>query len=234
MGISDAGLIAARAEGAGFADINNPVADVAEPPEIYIPLELPSRKRERERLGKPGLRSECFLCSHADERKTTIPSEDVQKIVEMLRENTGRMDMSTLAEMVADFYAEFRTKINQDLLPGETPLPIMTAATVVEHIRKHHQDPEVKQIVMLEELQELREQLLKGCIEKSSKTGHKRGNKTQIENLTKVMKLELEIQSKDVSKMTGYAPGSKVNPTIHKQGPVARSNKNLFDYWRTV
>jgi len=202
--------------------------------EFYEPCPLPSRKKEMKRLGKSDARSTCFLCAYVGEKETVIPSDDVNKIVEMLRKNTGRMDTVTLAEMIADYYAEFRRKVNRSLRRGENPLPYMSAATVVEHIRKHHQDPEVKQIVMLEELQELRECILGVVMEKGNKRGHKRANKVQVDALEKVIKMELMVQKQDPAKMALYSAGSRLDPTAHKQGPVAGATKNLFSYWGNV
>ena len=206
--------------------------EVREEPEFFKPKSLPSRKREKKRLGKVDDRSKCFFCSHKGERNTTLPRDDVDNMIEMLRQNTGRMDTGLLAEMIAEYFADFRNKINRQLHRGEKPLAPMSAATVAEHIRRHHQDPEVKQIVMLEELQEIREELVEMVFEKNSKTGFKRGNKTQIDNLDKIIKLELLVQGRDPAKMAMYSAGARVNPTIHKQGPVASATKNLFDYWR--
>jgi hypothetical protein len=203
-----------------------------EAPEYFKPKSLPSRKSERKRLGKVEERSKCFFCSHKGERNTTLPSDDVDTMVEMMRQNTGRMDTGVLAEMIAEYYADFRRKINGQLNRGEMPLAPMSAATVAEHIRRHHQDPEVKQIVILEELQEIREELMDVIFEKNSKTKYKRGNKVQIDNLDKIIKLELLVQGRDASKMAGYSAGARVNPTIHKQGPVATTTKSLLDFWR--
>ena len=209
-------------------------AQQQEEKEFYEPCPLPSRKKERKRLGKPDSRSTCFLCAYVGEKDTIIPSDDVNKIVEMLRKNTGRMDTVTLAEMIADYYADFRRKINGSLRRGETPLPYMSAATVVEHIRKHHQDPEVKQIVILEELQELRESILGVVMEKGNKRGHKRANKMQVDCLEKVIKMELMVQKQDPAKMALYSAGSRLDPTSHKQGPVVGATKNLFSYWGSM
>lgn len=208
--------------------------DPGEEPEYFEPCPLPSRRREKKALGKPGKREICFLCAYIGEKNTVLPSDDVNKIVEMLRQNTGRMDTVTLATMIADYYSDFRRKINRQLRDGETPLPIMSASTVVDHIRKHHQDPEVKQIVMLEELQELREAILNVVMEKNNKKKYKRANKVQVDCLEKIIKLELLVQSKDPSKMALYSAGSRLNPTAHKQGAVAGNTKNLFSYWDSV
>ncbi len=228
---------AAEREFAGLAmsEGEQVAAEALEEPEFFEPLGLPSRRKEKKRLGKAGQRSTCFLCSYAGERDTTLPCDDVNKIIEMLRQNTGRMDMTILGEMIADHYADFRRKINSQLGRGEKPLPHMSASTVVEHIRRHHQDPEVKQIVMLEELQEIREELIDICFERSNKDKkRKRGNKIQIDNLDKIIKLELLVQARDPAKMAMYSAGARVNPAIHKQGAVSSSTKNLMDFWRNV
>lgn len=199
-------------------------------PEYYIPVLLPSRKRERKHLGKAGKRAECFLCCYCGERNTTLPNEDVQKIVEMFRQYVGRMDSVAFSSMIADYYAEFRTRINSNLLAGERPLPPMTAATVLEHMRKHTADPELKQVVMLEELQEIRQELLKVLFEENNKKKIRRINKTNLDGLEKVMKMELVLQQKDMSKFAFFAAGARVNGM--NQGPVATSTKTLFDCWR--
>jgi len=65
-------------------------------------------------------------------------------------------------------------------------------------------------------------------------TGQKRGNKTQIDNLDKIIKLELLVQARDTSKMALYSAGARVDPIVRDQGPVSTSTKNLFDMWRRV
>jgi hypothetical protein len=205
-------------------------------PEFYEPRLLPSRKRERARLGKASRsreNGECFLCAYVGERDTTLPSDDVAKMVEMIRQNLGRMLIAELAVMVADYYATFRQRINSTLTRGERPLPPMSAATVAEHIRQHQSDPQAKQTVMLEELQELRQELLKICIEKHNKHGTKRANNVNLSSLERVVKLELLVQSKDPTKMAFYSAGALVNPTSASQGPAAVSSKTLFSYWST-
>jgi hypothetical protein len=227
LGLTDTGLLATQ------AGLDQEQTDQLEDNNYFEPRALPSRRKEYKRLHKPGARSDCFLCVYVGERDTLLPSDDVDKIVEMLRQNTGRMDSSALAEMIADYYAGFRAKINSSLQRGERALPPMSAATVLQHIRCHHQDPEVKQIVMLEELQEIREHLMSIMFERNKKTRHTRVNKVHLDALEKIIKTELMVQSKDPSKMALYSAGARINPTIHKQGPVAAATKNLYSYWRT-
>jgi hypothetical protein len=167
------------------------------------------------------------------ERNTTLGSEEVNVMVEMIRSNTGRMESGVLAEMVADYYERYRDKVNARLEPGERPLPRMTAPTVLEHIRRHHQDPDVKRLVQLEELQEMREELLDVVLERSKRTKRVRANKTQIDCLEKIIKLEWMVQAKDSSKMVGHEPGARVQSGAGEPGSVvAMGGKTLYDFWR--
>ncbi len=129
--------------------------------------------------------------------------------------------------MVAEYYESFRQKLNRNL-HGEKPLMPTCAATVLRHIRRHHQDPQVKQVVILEELQELREEIIKNNVMerqiKKPRDGRgksKRGNKTQIDLLERVVKLELLVQSKDPAKMAFYSADARIDSTIHR-GPWRR------------
>lgn len=233
LGFSHFALAAPASGGGQGGGGETPAATAEDPepePEFFLPVLLPSRRREFKHLGKPGKRSSCFLCCYCGERNTTLPNDDVQKIVEMLRQYTGKMDSVALAQMIADHYATFQERINTNLLRGEKPLPDMSAATVLEHIRKHTADPELKQVIMLEELQEMREELLKIVFEKHNKRGNKRINKANLDALEKVIKMEMVVQQKDVSKMAFFSAGARVNGMA--QGPVATQTKTLFDCWK--
>lgn len=239
FGASDLPLDIPRFKESIFDTPNNDDIDAAiaeaelidEPPEQYLPCLLPSRKRERKQHGKPSSKGQCFLCAYVGEKETTLPSDDVQHIVDMIRMNVGRMQTSVLAEQVAEYYAIFRERINRTLARGERPLPPMSAATVIAHLRTHTLDPELKQLQTLEALQELREELIMVAMEKNNKTKQKRGNKMTIDNLDKIIKLELVLGAKDPSKMAYYSAGAVVNPAVQSQGVAARNTKTLFNYW---
>lgn len=193
---------------------------------------LKSRKRERKHLGKPAKRSVCFFCKYADERDTSLPADDVADLVDMLHQNIGQMDSVTLAKMISTEYDILRARKNARLRRGEKELPFMSPATVLDHIRKHNQDAEVKQIVMLEELQEIREELMEIMFEQHSVTKQRRPNKAAFDCLDKILKMELVVQSKDVSKMSFYSAGARVNTTGLKQGAVSTAHKQLVSEWR--
>lgn len=210
-------------------------AEEQEEDDAFEPCGLRSRRREKKRFRSKALkRSECFLCSYAGERSAApVGMEEVNVMLEMIRRNTGNMESAILAEMVADYYENFRQRVNARLEPGETPLPRMTAPTVLDHIRRHHQDPEVKKLVQLEELQEMREELLDVVLERSKRTKRVRANKTQVDCLEKIIKLEWLVQGKDLEKMVRYVPGAHVQSGAGEPGSVvAMGGKNLLDYWR--
>lgn len=199
----------------------------------YEAYGLKSRRQEKKRFHqKPARRSECFLCAYVGERTTVQVAEEVNVIVEMLRTNIGRMESATLAEQVASYYARYRARVNTHLQPGEAPLPPMSERTVLEHIRKHNQDPEVKKLVILEELQEVRESLIDVVLERSRNTKRMRGDKTQIDCLEKIIKLEWQVQAKDPAKMSVYTPGARVASGAGEAGSVVSTHgKTLYDFW---
>lgn len=201
--------------------------------ERFEPYGLKSRRREKKRFVEKAIRrSECFLCAYVGERNTVQTAEEVNVIVEMLRTNTGRMESAALAEQVAEYYKKYRARVNTNLQPGETPLPPMTERTVLEHIRRHNQDPEIKKIVILEELQEMREALVDVVLERSNRSKQVRANKIQVDCLEKIVKLEWAVQAKDPSKMVGYAPGARTTGGVGEPGTVvATQGKTLYNYW---
>ena len=206
---------------------------------IYTHQELGSRAREREELrdhnhNGPQPRSECFGCVYAGEKNAAaIPYEDIMQIIDMARKSIGRVDLITLARAMAKRYAVLRREINSNLRPGEDPLPPWYASTILEHIRFHNQDPEIQQVVVLAEIQELRDISLNACTEKNE-NGTIRVNKDQVMAYERLTKLQFFIQSKDPTKMAFYSGGAHVDPKTNKQGLMAVSGKNLVSYWESV
>lgn len=222
-----------------YGGANNSPAPMADdealpqsPPETFEPVQLKSRRRETERLGDPGDRANCFGCVYFGEKDTTIPSDELVHLIEMSRQSIGRIDLISLAEGMADYYErKVRTRINANLQPGERPLPYWPASQILDHIRHHNQDPQVQQVVLLAETQEIRTESLDLCFERSNKTGKLRINKTAYDTYEKSVKLQLHIQKQDASKMAFYSAGARVNPEILNQGILSTHTKKLHAYW---
>lgn len=198
--------------------------------ERQIPVPLESIQHERS-LGNPGPRSTCFGCCYYGERETTLPSEALNKLVEMSRQSIGRICMVTLAHGMADFYdKKIRIPVNAKLKPNETPLPYWPAAQVLDHIYNHTQDPLIRQVVLLSRTQEIINELECCLFEKSSVTGIKKPNKYNLECYDKMVKLQLLIQKQDASKMAFHSAGARINPEILDQGILTTHNKKLHAY----
>lgn len=164
-----------------------------EEPEIFNPRPLKSRRMEVEALGEAGRYDDCFGCVYGDEQKTTIPSDDIHRLFEMSRQSFGRTNLISLSKAMAKYYKTMRKRINRDLQPGEEKLKPWTAAMILEHLRFHHQDPFVWQLVVGSELTEIRNEVTSHVIEVSNKTGRTRLNKTAIDALDKLIKLEVSL-----------------------------------------
>lgn len=216
----------AETDGRNNAEI---VAEERDEPEKFIPRPLKSRRLEIEMLGEPP-QDTCFGCVYFGERDTTIPVDRIRVLIEMQRQSFGRMNMATLAKHMAEYYeTHIRIPIN-NRIRGEKPLPAWPASQILEHFRYHHHDPQVKQVVLLEETEELRTDLLACCFEQSTKTGQIRVNKHAIDAYDKMVKLQLFIQKQDPSKMVGYSSDARINPSIMNQGPISIQTKQLMDY----
>ena len=197
----------------------------------FVPWAMKTRREERKHLGKPGDREDCFFCSFKGERDSVpMPRRDLEDLVDFLRDNFGRMKSKLLAEQIAEQYEIIRKEVNAKVRPPQMPLPPMSAATVLQHMRKHTQDPEWKLIVCLEELQEAREELVDLLFDKSTVTKQKKPNRVSFQCLQQVIQLEQTLQSKDASKMLFYSAGARISTDTMKQGPVSTKNKNLYCY----
>jgi hypothetical protein len=221
-------------EAMGYDNTTTPMTMDDKPePEVFEARPLKSRRLELEAFGEAGPRSECFGCVYFGEKDTTIPSDELVKLIEMSRQSLGRIDMICLAKGMADYYEKhIRQKINRNLMPGQRPLPEWKEAQILEHIRFHNQDPLVQQVIILAETQELRAALFDCCFEVSSKTGKMRPNKNNIKAYEEAVKLQFHVQKQDASKMSFFSAGARVNPEILSQGLLSTHTKNLHNYWK--
>ena len=196
---------------------------------------LVTRMEEKEELGDPGRRSTCFGCVYIGEREqTAIPYKDIMDLIEMGRAAVGRCDPITLATDMALRYKAIRRKCNQNLMAGEQPLPQWKAATILEHIRMHNQDPETQMWITLCEIQELKQAALEGAVEMNQSTKRKRVNEKQVAAYEKLVKLQWYVQGKDPQKMWGYSGGSHIDPKSINQGMMALSGKNIVSLWENA
>ena len=202
-----------------------------EPPEIFVPRPLKSRKREVDLFGEAGDRSTCWGCVHAGEKDVTISVEAMRQLIEMARNSFGRIDLIALAKAMHDFHeSKIRRVFNQNLPPGKKPIPPWPESQILDHLRNHNQDPLVQLVVMLSETQELRMEMLDHCFEVSNK-GKVRPNKNSIDSYDKLVKLQIFLQKQDPSKMAFTSHGARVDPNILSQGVISFQGKRLRSHW---
>jgi hypothetical protein len=203
--------------------------------EIFENVLLPSRKREREKLGKSDGQVECFGCMYLGEKDVaSIPYEELQSLVIMIRKSYGRTDLTSLVEGVYKKYKKIRRKINENLNSGVRGLPIWRKATIMDHFRFHNHDPEMQMLVVLSEIQELRTVAANACVLESSKTKRQKIDDKQLRCYLELVKAGLQVQSKDPSKLAFYSAGAHIDPSVIKQGPISWKGKNMTAYWKCI
>jgi hypothetical protein len=199
----------------------------------FEPRPLKTARIAQERWGDLDIHFECLFCDYVGEHTATLPQHEYGALVELMRGGIGnKQERVGLCEMLAQKYASLRATVNARLRPGERPLPLMLPAHFYVHLESHTNDFELKQSNILNALQETRLELCKGLIEYNPRTGAVRGNKNQIDCLTKVIATEMMVHGKDPSKMSFYSGGARVNPTAAKQGPASFAGKNIVDLWK--
>ncbi len=197
----------------------------------YEPCPLKTRVIERERLGEPPERSQCFGCVYFGERDTSVPFEQLNILIDMARQSMGRTDMVVLAEHMATYYEEeVRHRINRSLLPGERMLGPWPASQILEHLRHHNQDPQVQQVVLLAEMQEMRALLLDCCFERSVKTKAIRPNKHNIDCYDKIVKLQLLTHKQDAAKMAFYSANARIKDEMLSE-LISTQTKRVHKQW---
>lgn len=199
----------------------------------YEARPLPSFRRARKQLGKVSKNSVCFFCNYIGERDTALDYGDVSMLIETLRNNLGAMDSVPLAQLLAKRYEELRARRNRHLGLSEAPLPPMDAAMVLEHIDYHTEDAETVHLQMCKKTKEIRLQMERSLFERNATTKHTRADKGQVDAYVKLINTETALRSKDPSKWAYYSQGARLNPNVHKQGPVSTNCKTVVDMWRT-
>lgn len=201
----------------------------ADKKEEWFPVVMPSRQQELDHLGPPSLDTEeCFGCVRFGEKEPIIPSEELEKFIELSRQSIGRVNWIVLAQHLGNFYEhKIRRVVNAELEVGEEPLPYWPGADILRHIRRHNQDPLILLVIKMEEARELSDELYNCCFEVSNKTGKKRVNKAAIDAYEKISKLQMSYHRVDHTKMTFSSNGARLNPKILDEGLLSTHTKRF-------
>jgi hypothetical protein len=204
--------------------------------ETFEPLALDSDRAQEERLGPPEPAHECFGCAYFGDADTALESADVERLRAMARTYYGCSNRVMLAERMAEYYASFRQRVNNYLLPGERALPEWSAAQILDHLEGigHHNDPVVALGDAITETREIRRRLKKHLFERSNATGHERPNKVGFDCFEKMSKLLVHLMKQDPTKMAFHDRAAGVNATASNmsQGLMSSHTKQVVDLWK--
>lgn len=195
---------------------------------------LISRKYEYDELGPPDTQSGCFGCCYVGEQDSgAAPYEPIMKLMAMIRKSISKTDLVNLAINVARKYEEIRQDVNNNLLPGEKPLPEWKAATILQHIRYHNVDPELQTWVRMTEFQELMKIALDASVVIDEDTGEIRTNPIQIKIYLELNK-QMEVLSKsNPSEKLYYSGGEHFDTNVASEGFISFSGKPLIAQWKS-
>lgn len=194
----------------------------------FEPCGLDTRSTEKRTLGNPENRDTCFGCIYVGERETgAVYEEDLTSLMDMIVQSIGQTDIVCLVNEVARRYAEIREQTNNNLMAHEKPLPEWKAATILDHFRNHHCDPEFMLWMSLKDLREAKEVALHSMIEQNPKTKRKRINRDGVRAYSELCKLEWTVGKIDPSKCLFYNAGRHLDVKGLSAGPIATSFKPL-------
>jgi len=198
---------------------------------VFETCGLETRHEEKVELGKPDVRKGCFGCVYVGERDpTAIQYENIAALVDMITKTIARTDPINLSIHVAKRYKKMQTDINNNLLPGEEPLPEWSAASVLDHIRNHNTDPQIQTWLRMCEIQELMQVALEASVEIDKETGDKRVVSSQVKIYLDLLKVYESLSKSDPSKKLFYKPNAHIDMNANSQGLLAVSGKNIFKY----
>jgi hypothetical protein len=204
---------------------------VPEPPPRVLPCGLPSRQQEEMELGMPDDPTYCFGCAYIGEHDAgAVKYEEIMGLIRILRTGVARTHPTCLAIDVARKYAAIAADVNDNLMPGEEPLPSWSAASILDHVRNHNTDAEVQQWLRQHDLQELSNVYLYYTVKKNEATGEMELDDKKAKMYLEIVK-QLEVIAKtDPSTKAWYSHGSHLDPKSLTQGVLAVGQKKIISY----
>lgn len=198
------------------------------------PCGLITRQKELEKLGLAEERATCFGCIYVGEQDAgAVAYEDIMALLNMIRRSIARTDPVNLAIHLAQRYLQIQTDVNDNLRPGETPLPDWTAATILEHLRSHNTDPELQLWMRISEFQELAQIALNASVVVDPDTGTHSIDEKQCKMYVELCKTLETLRKSDPSKHVFYSGGNHIDMKTASQGPIATQGKTLITYLKS-
>lgn len=195
--------------------------------------ELTSRKREREELGTPQPRNECFGCVYdMSTDGVTICHESFKELCVVASQCIGQMSMEALGKELGRLYEDFRQDMNnRSQHEDRVPLPPWKPSSIVEHLKYHNVDPEIQKWVRLIEIQEMINLTMETAIEINPITSKRRVNKDALRTYTELVKLWYHVAERPMEKQFGYRKKGRLDIEVANQPFITKNQKSIVDYY---
>lgn len=195
--------------------------------------ELASRKREREELGAPQPRNECFGCVYdLSTDGVSICNESFKELCCVASQCIGQMSMEALGKELARLYEDFRRDMNaRSQHEDRVPLPTWKASSIVEHLKYHNVDPEIQKWVRLVEIQEMINLTMESIMEIHPITEKRRVNKDSLRTYTDLVKLWYHVAERPMEKQYGYRKKGRLDIEVVNQPFITKHQKSIVDYY---
>lgn len=195
--------------------------------------ELTSRKREREELGEPQPRNECFGCVYdMSTNGVSICHESFKELCVVASQCIGQMSMEALGKELGRLYEDFRQDMNnRKQHEDRVPLPPWKPSSIVEHLKYHNVDPEIQKWVRLVEIQEMINLTMETIIEINPTTNKRRVNKDALRTYTELVKLWYHVAERPMEKQFGYRKKGRLDIEVANQPFITKNQKTIVDYY---
>lgn len=200
---------------------------------VYEVYGLPSNRQAFDELGVPGPRADCFGCCWiAEKEMAAVPYEEVEQLINMIRNTLPKANAIALVKHVAAKYAKMRDEINADLDEGEEPLPEWTAASILDHLQGNHtEDPELYDWFTLKRYKELARIAENASVVRDINTGEIKIDPVQAKEHREYEKKIEELIRSDVTGKRFYSGGSHFEAKAASEGPLTLSGRKMFRRW---
>jgi len=204
--------------------------DIVQGPQ-FRQVGIPSRKRERDSFRDPPQpRHKCFGCIYKDgEQAAELPKRRLDRLMKKLTNCIGQMDEIALFREVAQEYDTIRSEVNARLRPGQRKLPKWKPATIAEHMREHHDDPQFHLWLMTKNHRKATDIALQAAIRQDQRTGEVSIDKDQWKCYLDGMKMLVQLMKTKPAECAFFNDGKKLNVKAMSQGPVAITFKPIVD-----
>ena len=197
----------------------------------------PQDQEAYELLGPPDSRDQCYGCIIAGEgNMPSVSSDRINRVLRYLRESMGRINSVAMAKQAEEMFETLvRIPANRNIGPGQIPIPRWSAATILDHYKNHHTDPELESandITLFKQIQSVicENGLFKRHKYKTTSDGRpiRMVEPENLKMLLEVVKQKNSIYRQNPKNMQFFSNGSFVQKTAKGMSPWVPYGRNYY------